>query len=100
MKEHVTIINPIEVPAGREADALAIWDSYAAFFRKQPGYIQTKLHRAIDPKAKFHYVNVAEWESMDAFVAALHSEEIKSVGDGFPSDMPHFPAPYEVIRAA
>lgn len=99
MSENVTIINPIEVPADREADALAIWDRYAAYFSKQPGYVRTKLHRSMDPNAKFHYVNIAEWTSMEAFVAALHNEEIKSVGEGFPSDMPHFPAPYEVIRS-
>ena len=99
MSTNITIVNPIEVPAGREAEALEIWDRYAAYFKNQPGYVGTRLHRSMDPKAKFHFVNIAEWESMDAFVAALHNEEIKSIGEGFPSDMPHYPAPYEVIRS-
>ena len=94
----ITIINPIEVPSGREEEALAIWDAYAAYFKSQPGYIGTKLHRSMHPDAKFYYVNVAEWESMDHFVAALSSEEIKKLGEGFPKEMPHYPAPYEVIR--
>lgn len=29
---------------------------------------------------------------------ALHSEEIKALGEGFPDDMPHFPSMYRVIR--
>ncbi len=99
MSENVTIINPIEVPAGREAEALAIWDRYAAYFSKQAGYVSTRLHRSLDPNAKFRFVNIAEWTSMPAFMAALNSEEIKTVGDGFPNDMPHYPAPYEVIRS-
>lgn len=98
MSTNITIVNPIEIPAGREEEALEIWDRYADYFKNQPGYVGTRLHRSLDPKAKFHLVNIAEWESMDAFVAALHNEEIKSVGEGFPSDMPHYPAPYEVIR--
>ncbi len=98
MTTNAIIINPIEVPSGREEEALAIWDQYAAYFRQQPGYISTKLHRALDPNAKFTYVNIAEWESMDTFMTALNSEEIKSIGDGFPQEMPHFPAPYEIVR--
>ncbi|MBX2821213.1 MAG: antibiotic biosynthesis monooxygenase [Rhodothermaceae bacterium] len=64
----------------------------------EPGYVSTKLHRSLDPNAKFSFVYIAEWESMDAFLAALNNEEIKSVGEGFPTEMPHYPAPYEVIR--
>ena len=94
----VVIINPIEVPEGREEEAIAIWDSFAAYFREQPGYLGTMLHRALDPKAKFHLINVAKWESMDAFQAALQNDAIKDIGDGFPEEMPHYPAPYQVIR--
>ena len=98
MSTNAIIINPIEVPSGREEEALAIWDQYAAYFRKQPGYVSTKLHRALDSNAKFNFVNIAEWESMETFVAALKNDEIKTIGASFPEEMPHYPAPYEVIR--
>ena len=96
--DEILVINPIVVPEGKEAKALEIWDSYAVYFRKQPGYIGTKLHKSIDPKAKFHYINVATWKTADDFMKALNSEEIKKIGNGFPKDMPHFPSMYQVIR--
>lgn len=96
--DEITVINPIEVPAGKEAKALEIWDSYAEYFKKQPGYIDTKLHKSLDPKAKFHYINVATWKSADDFIKALNSDEIKKIGEGFPKDMPHYPSMYQVIR--
>ena len=42
----VVLINPFEVPKGREEEALAFWDRVAAFMRRQPGYIATRLHKA------------------------------------------------------
>ena len=94
----VIVINPIEIPKGKEKEALAIWDRYAEYFKKQPGFIDTKLHRSIGSKAKFHLINVAEWRSGEDFLRALNSEEIKNIGNGFPKDMPHYPSMYEVIR--
>ncbi len=95
----VTTINPIEVPKGREQEALLIWERYAEYFRRQPGYIGTSLNRSLDPNARFHLVNVAQWESAEHFLAALNNEEIKKVGAGFPPEMPHYPSIYEVIRS-
>ena len=94
----VTVINPIQVPPGREAEALEIWDRYAEVFRQQPGYLGTQLHRSVDPKAKFALVNVAKWQSAEHFLKALNSDAIRSLGQGFPEDMPHFPSIYRVIR--
>lgn len=96
--ESVIVINPIEVPEGREKEALAIWDRYAEYFRKQPGYLGTTLHESLNPTSKFHYINVAEWESAEAFTKALQSEELKELGEGFPKDMPHYPSLYRVVR--
>jgi len=94
----VKVINPIEVPSGMGAEALAIWDAYADVFRKQPGYIGTQLHRSVDPNAKFLFINVAEWRSAEDFLRALDSDEIKAIGQGFPAEMPHYPSVYEIIR--
>jgi len=94
----VIVVNPIEVPEGKESLALAIWDRYAAFFRGQPGYLGTTLHESLDPNAKFHLVNVARWESAEAFLTALQSEELKQLGEGFPEDMPHYPSMYQIVR--
>ena len=40
--------------------------------RQQPGYVSTRLHRSSDPDARFRFVNVAEWETAEAFGAALN----------------------------
>ncbi len=66
--------------------------------RKQPGYISTELHKAIDPSARFFFVNIAKWESADAFQSALNNPELMEVAKGLPSDIPHYPGLYEVIR--
>lgn len=71
----VILINPFEVPEGKESEALALWDMAAEFFRKQPGFISTRLHKAIVPWARFYLINVAEWESVQLYEAALNSEE-------------------------
>ena len=96
---NITVINPFEVPQGREDEALSMWEAFAEYFRKQPGYISTKLHKAINPDAKFHLVNIAEWESVEAFQAALSNPELQNIAKDLPSDIPHYPGLYEVIRS-
>lgn len=95
---HITVINPFEVPQGREEEALSMWDVFAAYFRKQPGYISTTLHKAIDPEAKFHFINIAEWETVEAFQAALSNPELMEIAQDLPQDIPHYPGIYEIIR--
>ncbi|MGH7452447.1 MAG: antibiotic biosynthesis monooxygenase family protein [bacterium] len=40
---NVIVINPFEVPKGKEEQALAMWDKFAEYFRRQPGYVSAKL---------------------------------------------------------
>jgi len=70
----VKLINPFEIPEGEEEEFLARWREAAEYLRHQPGFISTKLHRSLDSKAKFRFVNVAEWESPQYFQAALRSD--------------------------
>lgn len=94
----VTLINPFEVPEGREEEALTGWDAAAEFLRKQPGFISTKLHEAIAPGGKFHFINVAQWESAEAFQAAVTSPEFQRLTKDTIEDFPHYPALYRVVR--
>jgi len=94
----VILINPFEVPDGREQEALAEWEASAEFLRKQPGYISTNLHQAIAPGAKFHFVNVAQWESPEAFQTAVMSPEFQELTKSTVENFPHYPALYELIR--
>jgi len=95
---NVIVINPFEVPKGNEEQALAMWDKFAEYFHRQPGYVSAKLHRAINPDARFHLVTVAEWESPDHFLAALQNPEIQEIVATATDHSPNYPGLYEVIR--
>src|SRR4051812_6010273 len=87
----VTLINPFEVPAGREDEALATWDRMAAYMRGRPGFLATRLHRAVAPGARFALVNVAEWASAEAFLGATAAEEFRELTRGSQERFPHHP---------
>jgi hypothetical protein len=44
---HVVLINPFEVPEGKDEEFLAEWEAAKAFMERQPGYIVTRLHRSL-----------------------------------------------------
>lgn len=94
----VILLNPFEVPESKEQEAIEYWERCAEVMRKAPGYISTRLHRAISPDARFHLVNMAEWQSPEHFMAVIESDEFKQVADGGTETFPHFPGLYEVIR--
>jgi len=93
----VILINPFEVPAGTDDDEfLRGWERAADHLRQQPGFVATRLHRALRPDARFRFVNVAEWSSAEDFQAAVTSEEFQAIArDAGPSS----PALYEVVRS-
>ena len=73
----VILINSFEVPAGREEEFLEGWHAIARHLATQPGYVRTRLHRALSPGTQFAFVNVGEWASPPAFQAATSSEEFQ-----------------------
>ena len=94
--KNVVLINPFEVPAGRDDDFLAGWSAAAEYMSARPGFAGTRLHRALAPDASFRFVNVAEWASPRDFEAAVTSAEFRQLtGGGMP---PGRPALYEVVR--
>ena len=91
------LINPFEVaPELPEDQFLAGWQRAAEYMRSQPGFVSTKLHRAVSPDAKFRFVNVAECESPGAFQQAVSSEEFRAMAGRGPAN---YPALYEVAVA-
>ena len=80
---NVVLINPFEVPQGvSDDDFLAGWQRAADYLRTQPGFVNTRLHRAMSSDARFRFVNVAEWESPAAFQAAVTSEGFRQLTGG------------------
>jgi heme-degrading monooxygenase HmoA len=96
--DKVILINPFEVPAGEEEAALRFWEQVANYMRRQPGFISTRLHKALFAEARFAYVNIAEWESAEHFQTAISRQEFKKLTEGSQKRFPHYPALYTVIR--
>ena len=94
----VILINPFEVPEGKEEECLKMWDEAAEFLKNQPGYINTKLHQTILEDSKFKFINVAEWETPESFLNAVQTAEFQKITEGTMDAYPHYPSLYTVIR--
>ena len=93
----VILINPFEIPEGTEdEDFLRGWERAAEFLRRQPGFLGSRLHRALAPDARFRFINGAEWASRQEFEAAVASAEFREIARGAG---PGSPALYEVVRS-
>jgi heme-degrading monooxygenase HmoA len=95
---NVILINPFEVPKEKEEAAIKMWEKAAEYMKKQPGFISTRLHKALSPHARFHLINIAEWESVENFQAAINNDGFKKLTAGAMEEFPHYPEVYEVIR--
>jgi heme oxygenase (mycobilin-producing) len=89
------LINPFEVPAGADEEFITSWEAARDYLRGQPGYLHTRLHRSILPDADFRFVNIAGWESAEAFRAAVESPGFQQAGR---VPYPAHPALYRVVR--
>lgn len=73
----VTLINVFEVPAEHVDAFVDGWRRRAELMSSKPGCLGTTLHRAVSPRARFQFVNVARWESHEAFQAATADPEFR-----------------------
>ena len=95
--EPVTFINCFEVPAGREEEFLGLWTQVNQYMQTQPGYLSHRLHRSVQPSARFRFVNIALWESAESWQAA-HGEGFRElVAQPVWADFTSVPALYEVV---
>ncbi len=93
----VTLINVFEVPEGQTDATIQSWESARDFLKSEPGYISTQLHGALLPDAKYQLINVAKWESAEAFMAA--TTRMRNAGVFRPvAGVTVSPALYSVIR--
>ena len=68
----VTLINCFEVPPEREDEFLTAWRSTIGHFTSAPGFVSAGLHRNTGLNdATFRFVNVALWESVEAYRAVF-----------------------------
>ena len=92
--EPVVLINAFEVPEGEDDAFLEGWERSRDLLSTQEGYLATKLHRSISPAADFRFVNVALWQSEEAFRAATSQPEFRNA----PVPFPFHASLYEVVR--
>lgn len=76
--ERVVLINAFEVPAAEDDAFVRGWERARDFLRTQAGYLSSQLHRSISPAADFRFVNVALWESEEAFRLGTVKPEFSS----------------------
>jgi heme oxygenase (mycobilin-producing) len=92
--EPVVLINAFEVPEKDDEAFLSGWERQRAFLSAREGYRSTRLHRSLSPDADFRFVNVALWESEQAFRDATSQPEFGNAPVAF-----RFHASlYEVVR--
>jgi heme oxygenase (mycobilin-producing) len=93
---NVVLINVFEAPVGRDDEFLTGWEATRDILQRQPGYVATRLHRSLDPAARFRFVNVAEWATPADFRAALAQPAMARLVAAAP--FAHHPALYKVVR--
>jgi heme oxygenase (mycobilin-producing) len=76
--EPVVLINAFEVPEEHDEAFLSGWELQREFLSAREGYRSTRLHRSLSPDADFRFVNVALWESEQAFRDATSQPEFTS----------------------
>ena len=94
---NVVLINTFKVPVEAVDEAIAMWEIARDFLKTQPGYVSTKLHRSLSPDARYLLINVAEWESPDAFKAATSLMRLEAALPRIEGVVPG-PGLYKVIR--
>jgi heme-degrading monooxygenase HmoA len=78
----VILINTFTVQADEADQLLQAWAADAAYFKQQPGFISTQLHRGIGGSSVF--VNYAVWESVEQFRAAFRRPEFQEHLKAYP----------------
>ncbi|MCC5647357.1 antibiotic biosynthesis monooxygenase [Nostoc sp. CHAB 5824] len=96
MQSLVVLINPFSIPKGREEEFLKMWNEVAQYMKDQPGFIDLKLHRSLDPDARFQFINIAHWQSAEAWQTAMSKVEpkVQELSQQLPFEVESSPALY------
>ena len=89
MQSAVVLINLFEVPLGMEDAFVEWWKKSTEALKKEPGFIDAKLHRRLTAGQRFEFVNVAHWETAESLNIARnkHHDILNSLvaGKGNPA---------------
>lgn len=94
----VSFVNVFELPAG-EVDAFLVqWRERAQLMRDTQGVRDFRLHRAKLPNSRFQLVNVAHWDSVEAYEAAIANPAFVAALRDVPEFVAASPALYDVVE--
>jgi quinol monooxygenase YgiN len=79
----IVLINKFNVKPDETDQFLKAWEKDATYFKSQPGFISTQLHRGIGGSGVF--VNYAVWESTALFKKALGNIDIQELLSDYPA---------------
>jgi heme oxygenase (mycobilin-producing) len=77
----IYLIHPFQVSSDQVNDFLNAWEIVDQYMKKQSGFIETKLHRSLNYNdlTAFSFINIATWESTDAFHKAVSHDNFISL---------------------
>lgn len=95
----VVLITTFIVPAAMENAFLQWWRMLRFMIGSQPGFVTATLHRSLDERERYRFINVAEWRTGD-----LQRDAMAKIWSSVPKPpIPGFewhPALYEVVETA
>ncbi|MCI4662376.1 MAG: antibiotic biosynthesis monooxygenase [Neomegalonema sp.] len=94
---NIVLINTFIVPAQMEDAFLQWWRMIRPMFAAQPGFVGAKLHRSLDQKERYRFINIAEWEGEDLYRQAL-SNMVSMMPKPSIAGLEWHPALYEVVE--
>ncbi len=65
-EDHLVLITTFIVPAAMETAFLTWWRMLKFMSGAQPGFISATLHRSLDERERYRFINVATWRATEA----------------------------------
>lgn len=97
-------VNAFEIPADQVDAFLTGWQDRADFMRRQPGFRGYRMLRAMLPDSRFQLINVARWDSVEAFRTATadpgFQRQLKALTDNPDFDVTGNPGLYRIALEA
>ncbi|BCL84212.1 antibiotic biosynthesis monooxygenase [Ktedonobacteria bacterium brp13] len=73
----VVLINVFEVPIEKGSAFVEWWKQSSEALKKEAGFIDAKLHRSLQPGARFQFINIAHWETAESLeLARTKNQEV------------------------
>jgi heme-degrading monooxygenase HmoA len=94
----VILINKFNMKPEEVDRFLQAWASDAEYFKQQPGFISTQLHRGIGGSCVF--INYAVWESTELFKKAVNNAELQSRLEKYPASVVASPHLFKKVAVA